>query len=316
MRETIRVGDTHYPVLKSLVRHPIERWLVGDPDRRNGGLKFQVMILPRKEASKQHLRALDRISRSHQNLPTIVRCHHHRDKIYLVTTWIEGRDLQHVLDRARKRSGKWPSVHQSCHLVRGLAHGLHHLNRQCSLVHGDIVPRNLIVTFKMRTLVLVDFGSAWAVERTARHREGDGLSPGYAAPERIEPNGVVDFRADQFSLSCVAYKLLTDRLPYDGLGGLAGTERYRDAALELIPPSKAAIHHERFPRRIWSKIDRLVCRGLALNPNDRYLGTRPWLDDWDEVKHAIEHPRISRPLRWTTDVFRSILGFKNVPYGS
>ena len=306
--KTIRVGNTCYPILKTLARGRVERHQVGDPDRTFGGPAFQVIVLPRAEASWRHIKTLQRISRSNENLPMVVRCHPSRDRIYLVTIWVEGQDLLHVLDRLRRKDGKGPSVHQTCRLARGLAHGLHHINDLCSLVHGDIAPWNLIVTQKMRKLVLVDFGSAWEIERTARRDEGDGHSRGYAAPEMSGGPDVLDFRADQFSLSCVAYKMLTDRLPYDGLGGLAGTDRYRDADIELIPPSKCAVHRKRFSNRVWSRIDAVACRGLALSPNDRYLGTGPWIEDWDSVVLAIERPDLANPLEMASHVVRSLFG--------
>jgi serine/threonine protein kinase len=302
----IRVGNTHYPILKTLARGRVERLLVGDPDRSMRVPAYQVIILPRNETSQQQITTLRRISKSNENLPTIVRQHAHQDRCYLVTTWIDGRDLEHVLNRLRQKKDRWPSVHQSCRLARGLAHGLHHFNDLCGLVHGDIAPRNLIVTHKMRKLALVDYGSAWAVERTADRKEGDGHTKGYAAPEMSDPAIVPDFRVEQFSLSCVAYKMLTDQLPYDGLGGLAGTEKYQDSKIALLPPSENAIHRKRFPRRVWAKIDAVICRGLALSPSDRYSDTRKWLNDWDEVILAIERPGLADPLGIAKQAVRSL----------
>lgn len=307
-RKTIRVCDTYYPILENLARGRVERYAVGDPDHSAGRLAFQVIVLPREGASWQHVQTLQRISKDNQNLPTVVRCYPFRDRIYLVTIWVDGCDLERVLKRSRRNKNRWPSVHQTCHLARGLAHGLHHINDLCNLVHGDIAPWNLIVTRKMRKLVLVDFGSAWAIERASSRQEGDGHSRGYAAPELADAPGVVNFRADQFSHSCIAYKMLTDRLPYDGLGGLAGTDRYRDAAIRLIPPSKCAIHRKRFSSRVWMKIDAAVCRGLALAPNDRYQGTKPWMRDWDSIVLAIEHPEAARPMEMAAHVIRSLFG--------
>lgn len=73
--------------------------------------------------------------------------------------------------------------------------------------------------------MLVDFGSAWPIERTARRELGDGFHASYAAPELQGATGVIDGRADQFSASVVLYEMLTGQLPYQW-GGKAGRPEF------------------------------------------------------------------------------------------
>ena len=95
------------------------------------------------------------------------------------------------------------------------------MHHKKNFVHGDIRPENLVLCREPNRLVLIDFGSAWPVEKTTARSLGDGVSEFYSAPEQLRDNRFADFRSDQFSASVVFYELLTLDLPYEGLGGKA-----------------------------------------------------------------------------------------------
>ena len=138
---------------------------------------------------------------------------------------------------------------------------------------------------------MIDFGSAWAVERTTAKEEGDGISKAYAAPELQSPNAVADFRSDQFSASVVLYELLTLERPYDQLGGQAGRPELAESMKDkLVPPSRLSPDRRRLPRDIWTGVDRVVTTGLALDPDGRYPTCDAWLQEFNRV-YATMQPR-------------------------
>ena len=140
-------------------------------------------------------------------------------------------------------------------------------------------------------LVLIDFGSAWPVERTLKREPSDGITAPYAAPEQLEGNGFVDWRADVFGLTVVWYELMTLQIPYDGMGGRAGLAEYRDDfAKTFIPPSHLSPNAEQIPASVWRLIDDAVERGLALRADDRFADRGSWLKAMNGIQNAIHDP--------------------------
>jgi serine/threonine-protein kinase len=176
-------------------------------------------------------------------------------------------------------------------------------------VHGDIKPANLIVARNPSRLVMIDFGSAWSVERTVRREEGDGLSKIYAAQE-LQSRGQADFRSDQFSASVILYELLTLRCPYDQLGGQAGRPEYaRQMTDKLVLPSRLSPDRNRLPKVVWTGIDRVTTAGLSFDPDDRYRTPGAWLDDLNHIHATMQpqaqltpfHTRLTRVVSWLAD---------------
>jgi serine/threonine protein kinase len=176
--------------------------------------------------------------------------------------------------------------------ARGLAHGLRSLHTAKQIIHGDIKPENIVLSTDSGRLSLIDFGSAWQVERSLQRDCGDGVSQVYSAPELLNRASRVDWRADQFSLSVILYELLTFKIPYGGLGGKAGRKELSFAALPgLTPPSELNSDRSRLPAVVWQGIDRIVLRGLALDPEQRYPTPEAWLDEFDSVDLEIRRPQ-------------------------
>ena len=142
------------------------------------------------------------------------------------------------------REGRRPPVEpaQAVRLVNGLAHAVCHLQRHLQVAHGDIQPANVIVTSHPSRLQLIDFGSAWTIDRTTRRTEGDGHHRCYAAPETQTGLTPVTLAGDQFSVSVMLYELLTLQLPYGGLGGKAGRPEFITRATDtLVAPSQISV---------------------------------------------------------------------------
>lgn len=267
--DEVRVGGRTYFVVEVLGRGTARK--VFDPRAGVGG-DFRVLhTLPRSPATGQRLETLRRAAEKNLNLPKIRESHSERNRISVLTDWVWGTPLDRYLADVRAKKQPRPSSPEIVRLLRGLFHGVGHFHHDAHSVHGDIKAANVVLEPRPTKFTLIDFGSAWPVERTTRRDPGDGVSAPYAAPEQFMGNGPVDFRADYFSLGVLGYELLTLDIPFDGVGGRAGLPNLRDAfAGKYQPPSARMPDGDRIPRAAVAALDRFFARCLALDPDERF----------------------------------------------
>jgi serine/threonine protein kinase len=282
---------------------------------RHAGINGDYRVLyriPYSRLTRDRIETLRRLSgpTANRNFPYISDCVRQGDELIVVMSWVWGRNLRELLAEVRASKCPRPSVTEIVRLIRGLAHGLSHYHRRAQVVHGDVGPANIVVTSGTKNLVLVDFGSAWPVEQSATKEAGDGITPPYTAPERIARHALEDFRADQFSLSVVAYELLTLEIPYDGAGGRAGLPNLSESFAEsFVPPSRLIADQDRLPERSLELVDELFRISLALHPDGRFLTRAEWLGAWDGLHRALQKgDRLSsfeqRVLHWLESLAR------------
>lgn len=275
------IGKRPYLVLKQLGRG---RTLAFDPHAGPKGDLRLLHDLPKNRATKQHVTVLARINRLHSTLPVLVEHQIEHDRIVLVTKWVRGFSLRDFLAFCRAGNRPWPSPAVAISLFRKLAHGISQFHDRVNVVHGDIQPGNVILADAPRELVLIDFGSAWLETSASSREEGDGSQDFYAAPELRIPGATASERSDQFSLFVMLYEMLTGELPFEGLGGKAGSPEYQnqfpaESALGEIP-----IRDQReLPVRIKTLLADLFRRGIAFDPKMRFRSSREFRDALDEI---------------------------------
>ena len=136
-------------------------------------------------------------------------------RYYIAMELVRGRHLGRVVERAREaavRFGVARAVQVGADVARALAyaHRLSDGGRPLGLVHRDVSPHNVLLSFEGE-VKLADFG-------IARAMDGAGLTdPGtvkgkvaYMAPEQAR-GAPVDARADVFSLGVVLWELCAGR---------------------------------------------------------------------------------------------------------
>jgi hypothetical protein len=143
-------------------------------------------------------------------------------------------------------------------------HAAHELRdphgRPLNLVHRDVSPQNIFVTYSGGVKVL-DFGIAKAADRTT-HTEVGQLKGKfeYMSPEQCRGKAI-DRRADVFALGIVLYELLTRRRLFKRGSKLAVLEAV--CREPLLPPS-------RIVPGIPPVIEHVVMRALTRDPDERY----------------------------------------------
>jgi serine/threonine-protein kinase len=150
---------------------------------------------------------------NHANIVQVFDFDQVEGRYYIAMEFVRGRTLLEIMDACRER-GLWLDLPQSLHICAQVAsalsyaHRLTDAGRPLSLVHRDVSPQNVLVSFEGE-VKLADFGIAHAMGASAM--TAPGIVKGklaYMAPEQARAERV-DPRADVFALGVVAWELCT-----------------------------------------------------------------------------------------------------------
>jgi eukaryotic-like serine/threonine-protein kinase len=137
------------------------------------------------------------------------------------------------------------------------------LAREASIVHRDIKPQNLFLTYDNIWKVL-DFGVALLAETSGTLTRGAAIgTPAYMAPEQARGE-TVDHRADLYAFGAVLYRALTGRAPF---------------AARDTPSLLYAVNHD-MPLRpsalgpISPALEQFLALALAKSPDTRFQTAR------------------------------------------
>jgi serine/threonine protein kinase len=297
-----RIRRREYFLLERLGSPRRERFKAFDPLAGPGGDFFQVQFWPAGPIASQNLKLLRRLK--DDSFPRVVEWEAGQLGYSVALTWVEGISLAKYLENVRTARRPPVDPGEAVRLIRGLANAICKLHAHLRICHGDIQPANVIITQHPSRLALIDFGSAWIADRATSRLPGDGAHPCYSAPEVFRSNTPSAFHADQFSVSVLFYELLTQQMPYQGLGGKAGRPEYvAGAADNLIPPSIISSACRKLPYSLTRNLDRVVLRGLALDPENRFPNRHAWLDELFRLHAASRFPpQPTLVERWLTQV--------------
>jgi hypothetical protein len=141
--------------------------------------------------------------------------------VFMVLEYVRGVDLGRLLRRLQTDQRRL-DLALALYIGREAARALDYAHRRTdaegrplSLVHGDVTPRNLLLSVEGE-VKLSDFGICRTFFGTAPGNRVYGGTPGYMAPETRSAS--VDHRADIYSLGVTLYAALSGREPVsDGI---------------------------------------------------------------------------------------------------
>jgi len=253
-------------------------------------------VLPHLAADAQFIsRFVDEaqvaIKLQHVNVAQVFEVGRVGDEYFLALEYVEGRDLRRTLALLQQRAQRLP-VDLALFIGRELANGLAYAHRRTTsdgaslnLVHCDISPPNVLVSFEGETKV-IDFGIAKSAMRGTATDPKMGFGKfGYMAPEQLIRGGIVDHRTDIYAAGVVLFELLTGQRLYE-----AGPEPdYRALA------KKVAKGEHKMPSdidRALAPYDDLVATALRPKVDDRYQTAAEFRDAIQQALVAV-NPTIS-----------------------
>jgi serine/threonine protein kinase len=229
--------------------------------------KVAAKVLPHALTLKEHFLSAFKhegkimASLHHDNIVPAYGLGCFRGVHYIVMEFIEGRPIDKSLEEVPKNKisfNSFISVFIQAAEALDYAH-------QSGVLHRDIEPGNLLVD-KDRKLCLIDWG-------LAQPSDGGALSMAYGelgtlrfmSPELALNKGLVDQRADIYSLGAVLYELLTQKPPVKS--------QAREEMLHAIAsqePDPPRLYNKSIP----PKLEEIVLKAMAKNPGSRYQSAK------------------------------------------
>jgi eukaryotic-like serine/threonine-protein kinase len=200
--------------------------------------------------------------------------------LFLAMEWIDGVPLNQLMKAAKQKGGVPTTV--ATRIVMQASAGLHAAHeltdgkgKLIGLVHRDISPQNILVTFDGVAKV-VDFGVAKATAL------GDGATQvgqlkgkvSYMAPEQVrgEP---IDRRADVFAMGIVLYALTTGKHPF--------RKESEGATLFAITAPEPVIAPRKFMPDYPEALELVLLKALEKDRDQRYASASELLRALDKA---------------------------------
>jgi serine/threonine protein kinase len=211
------------------------------------------------------LREADHVARlDHPNIVAVYDRGDSDGQLWIAMQYIDGSDAAAAL-----REGALPAA-RAVRIITETAKALDFAHA-ADVLHRDVKPANILLARpaggQPERVLLADFGIAKALDdRTGI--TATGMFAGslqYAAPEQLDPAVTLDARADQYSLGCTLYHLLTGSVPYPG----RTPEQWMHGHLNLpIPlPSHTPAAQQ---RGIPAGMDAVIACAMAKDRDQRY----------------------------------------------
>jgi serine/threonine protein kinase len=207
---------------------------------------------------------------NHPNVVQIFDLGAQDDSFFIAMEFIHGEDVRRVWKHADK-IGKPIPLALICRIIIEACAGLDYAHkkldgsgRPLNIVHRDISPQNILVSFE-GGVKIVDFGIAKAADQATVTRSGVLKGKySYMSPEQAAGQPI-DCRTDIFALGVVLYELLTGTRLFKRATDIQTLNAVTEC--KLAPPSEV---NDRIP----PDLNEIVMKALAKDRTQRYSEAR------------------------------------------
>jgi ADP-ribosylglycohydrolase len=197
----------------------------------------------------------------HPNIITVYDRGAEGEQLWMAMQYVDGTDSASLDPRAVTPERAVQIIIQTAAAL-DYAHGR-------GVLHRDVKPANILLSSSAGTgagfaerVLLGDFGIARVVDDTGQLTRTGKINAtlAYASPEQLnlEP---LDHHADQYSLACTLFRLLTGQGPFDA----PNIAKVVLGHMHTPPPAASMLRPHLPPA-----LDDVLVRGLAKRPRDRY----------------------------------------------
>ncbi len=215
---------------------------------------------------------------------------------YLVMEYLAGQTLGRVARRLHERGTSMP-LSLALEVVADAARGLGYAHRRknadgrpLEIVHRDVSPQNIFVSYEGHTKVL-DFGIASAAGR--RTRTATGVLKGkvaYMSPEQALES-VLSPQVDVFALGVMLFELVTNSRLYEGADDIVILGKLVSG--DALPRASDRV-------RLDQRLDDLIATAMAWDPLDRF-------SDGEAMAEQLDDYRKDLPVEQRTVLLRTAI---------
>jgi hypothetical protein len=214
----------------------------------------------------------------HPNIVQIYDVGHVENEYFIAMEYLRGHNLIEIVRAGAKLGYSKPPLEHVMSVLSGVCAGLHYAHdkrdfqgRPLEIVHRDVTPQNVVVTFDGAVKV-VDFGIAKAATREVETLAGTLKGKiGYMSPEQCR-GLAVDRRSDLFAVGIILYELTTGKRLYHERSDFETLKKIIEGPVpsprDILPFYPAALNT-------------IVTRCLQKSADDRYQTARDLHADLD-----------------------------------
>lgn len=207
---------------------------------------------------------------NHANVAQVFDLGKDDNTYWIAMEYLHGEPLREIMRRAEERN-MLVSPDLAARITADAAEGLHAAHelrgkngQLLGLVHRDVTPHNLFVTYEGYTKV-VDFGIAKVADRLSSTRAGTLKGKlAYMSPEQVR-GSEVDRTTDIFALGVVLWELTTNQRLFRMDTDLDTLEKVQ--ACIVTPPSQVVANYP-------VELESVVMKALAKRKQDRFQTAR------------------------------------------
>jgi serine/threonine protein kinase/predicted Zn-dependent protease len=288
LSETIQPNTTfgHYRILSKIGAGGMGQVFLAQ-DTSELGRTVALKLLPLELAAdpkwmQRFIREARTVSAlNHPNVLTIYEFGQHGPSRFIAMEHVDGVTLREHLTSNRLNLHEVLAIAMQVAAALNAAHEAH-------VVHRDIKPENIMVR-RDGIVKILDFGLAKPVKKgdsetvtnVLLHTE-PGIVMGtvsYMSPEQSIASKSLDYRTDIWSLGAVLYEMITGHLPF------VGKDLFQQIlAIQEQEPAPLSSFDGHLPKRL----QEIVSKALAKNPDDRYPTANNLLLDLQNLKRQLE----------------------------
>jgi serine/threonine-protein kinase len=211
----------------------------------------------------------------HDNVVGVYAFGMHAGAPFFVMESVTGESLEQVMSMHAAHGAQVP-MHTALNVVQKIALGLGAAHA-AGLVHRDVKPENVIIERHTGRPVLIDFGISVPTRRTVDNVVG---TASYMAPEAAKTGEHIGPAADQYSLACMAFEMLTGELPFATMNPIATMSQHMSAPRPLASMRLPAL----------APCDEVLVRGMAIDPTQRWSSCLAFAEALADVARALPSP--------------------------
>ena len=248
--------------------------------KRFVALKFlRSDVLEDEEHRERFLReAQAAAALDHSNICTVHEIDEVEGETFIAMAYLEGQTVK------RKVAERPLKLDEALDIAIQTAQGLQAAHEK-SIVHRDIKSANLMVTPQGQVKIM-DFGLAQLAERSQLTKTETILgTPAYMSPEQAQKQPT-DRRTDIWSLAVVVYEMVAGKLPFEG-------ERLEAVLYAIGNEEPEPLTAQRVDVPV--ELDRIVGKGMAKSPDERYQHVDEMLVDLRAVRKHLRPPAVDAP---------------------